>query len=81
MKNRELLEIPNIKKSRNFFFLKIYYGFFKGGIEIAILEINRNGGNFCSYDACGFFLADPSENFYFEGFPITGGKKIGAPKE
>ena len=73
MKNRGLLEIPNIKKIKKFFFLKIYYGFFKGGIEIAILEKQHSGGNFCSYDACGFFLADPSENFYFEGFPITEG--------
>ena len=70
-----------MKKIEKIFFRKIYYGFFKGGIEIAILEKPIKGGNFCSYDAFIGCLSDPSENFYFEGFPITEGKKIGAPKE
>ena len=70
-----------MKKIEKIFFRKKDYGKFKGGIEIAILEIGNHGGNFCSYDACGCRVADPSENFYFEGFPITEGKKIGAPKE
>ena len=70
-----------MKKIEKIFFRKIYYGFFKGGIKIAILEKKHQGGNFCSYDAFFSFFADPSENFHFEGFSITGGKKIGAPKE
>ena len=70
-----------MKKIEKIFFRKIYYGFFKGGIKIAILEKTMQGGNFCSYDALFFVCADPSENFHFEGFPITGGKNFGAPKE
>ena len=70
-----------MKKIEKFFFREKDYGFFKGGIKIAILEITKIGGNFCSYDAIFVVFTDPSENFYFEGFPITGGKKIGAPKE
>ena len=73
MKNRELLEIPNIKKIKKFFLLKISYGFFKGGIKIAVLEIFNFVRQICSYDAHMLGLSDPSENFYFEGFPITGG--------
>ena len=70
-----------MKKIEKIFFRKIYYGFFKGGIKIAVLENLLSGGNFCSYDATPSKFSDPSENFYFEGFPITGGEKIGAPKE
>ena len=57
-----------MKKIEKIFFRKKDYGFFKGGIKIAILDYNKQGGNFCSYDACYKFWLTLAKTFTLKGF-------------